>query len=193
MKIKLFLFALVLGLGFSHVNAQKMAYCNLEYILRNMPETGSMETEINTYRQKYSELLSKKEQYMQSKYEETMMLLQQTPPGITEAEAKKREEDINKLQQELKEDAARYEKDLGDKQERLLTPIIDKLKKAIDEVADAEGYVYVLNSMDGAGTTIVLKGPKENDLTEKVITKLGIKLPEAAKPATPAAGTTPRQ
>lgn len=188
MKIKLFFIALLLGLSFTKVDAQKIGHCNLELILRNMPETGAMEQEINTYRQKYSEMLSKKEQYMQVKYEETMQLLQQTPPAITEEEAKKREEDIMKLQKELKDDAARYERDLGEKQEKMLSPIIEKLKKAIDEIADAEGYTYVLNSMDASGTSIVLKGPKENDLTEKVVTKLGIKLQEAPKPATPPAG-----
>lgn len=190
MKIKLFFIALLLGLSFTKVDAQKIGHCNLELILRNMPETAAMEQEINTYRQKYSEMLSKKEQYMQVKYEETMQLMQQTPPAITEEEAKKREEDIMKLQKELKDDAARYERDLGEKQEKMLSPIIEKLKKAIDEIADADGYTYVLNSMDASGTSIVLKGPKENDLTEKVVTKLGIKLQEAPKAPTtaPAAG-----
>lgn len=190
MKIKLFFIALLLGVSFTKVDAQKIGHCNLELILRNMPETAAMEQEINTYRQKYSEMLSKKEQYMQVKYEETMQLMQQTPPAITEEEAKKREEDIMKLQKELKDDAARYERDLGEKQEKMLSPIIEKLKKAIDEIADAESYTYVLNSMDASGTSIVLKGPKENDLTEKVVTKLGIKLQEAPKAPTtaPAAG-----
>lgn len=176
MNIKTVFLTILLGLGIVAAQAQKLGHCNLELILRNMPETMQMEQEINTYRQKYGEMLSKKEQYAQVKYEEYMMLMQQTPPGLTEEEAKKREEDLTKLQTELQDDAKKYEKDLADRQDKLLTPIIDKLKKAIDEVADSEGYTYVFNSMDASGTSIVLKGPKDHDLTDRVITKLGIKL-----------------
>ena len=57
MKIKLFFIALFLAFGFTKVDAQKMGHCNLELILRNMPETAVMEQEVNTYRQKYSEML----------------------------------------------------------------------------------------------------------------------------------------
>lgn len=166
----------------------KIGHCNLELVLRYMPETEAMEKEISLYRQKYSERLANKEKVMQDKYAELQELLSKTPPPITEEEAKKREEELMKMQSELQADAAKYEKELGDRQNTMLTPIIEKLKKAIDEVAIADGYLYVLNSMDAGGNSIVLYGPKENDVTEKVLKKLNITLPTAPPAEAPKPG-----
>ena len=190
MKIKIVVSILCVLLGFSSsLNAQnvKIGHCNLELILRLMPETTAMDQELNLYRQKYSERLATKEKLMQDKYAEATELLSKNPPAITEEEAKRREAEIMKLQEELRSDSERYEKELGERQDKLLDPIIEKLKKGIDEFAAAEGYTYILNSMDASGTSIVLFGPKENDVTEKMMKKFGLSLPTA--PA--ATGTNP--
>lgn len=182
----------VLVLGFTllstslYAQAPKIGHCNLEILLRMMPETRAMETELDTYRQKYAERLSNKEKVMQDKYIELQELMSKTPPAITEAEAKTREEELIKMQNELKSDSEKYEKELGQRQETLLNPIIDKMKKAIDDVAIGEGFLYILNAVDASGTSIVLYGPKENDVTEKVAAKLNLTLPKAPEtPATP--------
>lgn len=191
MRVLVLVLSLFLSFGLmTKATAQniKIGHCNLELVLRYMPETEAMEKEISLYRQKYSERLANKEKVMQDKYAELQELLSKTPPPITEEEAKKREEELMKMQSELQADAAKYEKELGDRQNTMLTPIIEKLKKAIDEVAIADGYLYVLNSMDAGGNSIVLYGPKENDVTEKVLKKLNITLPTAPPAEAPKPG-----
>ncbi len=198
LNIKSWVSVLVLGFALlsttvSFAQAPKIGHCNLEILLRMMPETRSMEQELDTYRQKYAERLANKEKVMQDKYVEFQELVSKNPPAITETEAKAREEELIKMQGELKSDSEKYERELGDRQEKLLNPIIEKMKKAIDEVAIGDGFLYILNAVDASGTSIVLYGPKENDVTEKVAKKLNITLPTAAT-ATPAgtpAATTP--
>lgn len=194
LNIKSWVSVVVLGFALlsttvSFAQAPKIGHCNLEILLRMMPETRAMEQELDTYRQKYAERLANKEKVMQDKYVELQELMSKNPPAITEAEAKAREEELIKMQGELKSDSEKYERELGQRQETLLNPIIEKMKKAIDEVAIADGFLYILNAVDASGTSIVLYGPKENDVTEKVAKKLNITLPTAAVPA-PAA-TTP--
>jgi outer membrane protein len=60
-------------------------------------------------------------------------------------------------------------------------------------VAKEEGYTYIFNTSAG-GTTIMLFGPAEDDVTDKVLKKMGITRPAPTPaPSTPAApaGTTP--
>lgn len=197
-NIKSWLSVIVLGFALlsssvSYAQAPKIGHCNLEVLLRMMPETRAMEQELDTYRQKYAERLANKEKVMQDKYVELQELMSKNPPAITEAEAKTREEELIKMQGELKSDSEKYERELAQRQETLLNPIIEKMKKAIDDVALADGFMYILNAVDASGTSIVLYGPKENDVTEKVAKKLNITLPTAttATPPSTPAGVAP--
>ena len=51
-----------------------------------------------------------------------------------------------------------------------MTPIQEKVLKAVQEIADAEGYAYVFDV-----TGIVAVGPQSVDITDKVKAKVGVK------------------
>jgi hypothetical protein len=55
-------------------------------------------------------------------------------------------------------------------------------------VAKKKGFDYILNSVDGSGTSIVLWGPEGHDVTRAIVDELGIKLEgdESAPAAAPA-------
>lgn len=190
MNLKSGLSTILLGLilvltSSSYAQAAKIGYCRLGALLQIMPELKTMEQELEIYRNKYTERLAIAEKYLEDKYLEYQELISTNPPAITEEEAKLREEELIKLQNELKSESEEYKKVLEKRQENLLTPIIEKVKKAIDEVAIEEGFVYILNAVDASNTTIVLYGPKENDVTEKVAKKLNIVIPKATAVSTP--------
>jgi len=54
----------------------------------------------------------------------------------------------------------------------LLTPLIDKVKKAIEDVGTENGYTYIIDSATGVLLHI---GSGADNVTAKVKTKLGIK------------------
>ncbi|MGB0369226.1 MAG: hypothetical protein ACPGD8_07455, partial [Flavobacteriales bacterium] len=47
---------------------------------------------------------------------------------------------------------------------------------AMETVAKKKGFDYILNSVDGSGTSIVLWGPEGHDVTRAIVDELGIKL-----------------
>lgn len=99
-----------------------------------------------------------------------------------------KEKELTNLQNSIQEFQRSADQSLQQKQQALLKPALDKLQKNIDAVAEENGYTYVLNS-DGA-SPVLLHGPKEGDISDLVLKKMGITPGAAAAPkATPA--TTP--
>jgi outer membrane protein len=75
---------------------------------------------------------------------------------------------MQKRIQDYQENAS---KELQTKQEAIVKPILEKAKAAIQKVAKAKGYQYVLDSTIGAGV-LVADGP---DLSADVKKELGFK------------------
>lgn len=161
--------------GFVSVQAQNIiGYTNVEFVLASMPEFKAMNKTLQTYQGKLAEKLQVKDSYVKQKYQE---YLQKKEAGAPDAELKGLEEELLKLDAEVQQLAAKLDQDLVNKQQELLEPILAKLQKAIDEVAAAKGYKYVLNQTTSAGVSTILYGPEEADVTEAVFQKLGIALP----------------
>ena len=168
---------LLIGGFLTQVAAQKIGYCNIEFVLSQMPETQSMNQTLQTYSKKLSENLEAKNTFAQSKLQAYQAKLE---GGATEEELKPLMDELVKLDNELKETAADSERKLQQKRIELLGPIQEKLQKEIKTLAETDGYTYILNTVDGSGVSLVLKAPEENDVTAKLMERLGIPMPEAA-------------
>ena len=72
MKIKniLLILCLMAGFSFSAQAQLKIGYASIDYILSKMPETQSMQTNLQTYEKQLSDFLKKKEAYYQQKLQE---------------------------------------------------------------------------------------------------------------------------
>ncbi len=182
MKIKnIFVFAaLLVGLSFSLQAQIKIGYANIDYILAKMPETQSMQSNLQTYEKQLTSFLEKKETYYRQKLQELSQWAQ--TQGITSQEdprlATKAEElGLKKLAEELQKEAAAAEDKLAKRQVDLMTPITEKLEAKIKEVAKAQGYDYILNQTDSGGVSIVLYGPEDRNLTKAIMTALNIPIP----------------
>lgn len=176
MKLKIIILLIIAGLGMtSTLSAQKIAYANIELIVAYMPESTTMQQKLDAYQKELSQKLQVKEQYALAKMIEYQNLAQ---AGQDEARLKPRENELVKLEQEIRKEANEADIKLSAKRVELMNPITEKLKKAIVAVSDAEGYEYVLNSVDGSGMSIVVHGPEEHDITEKIMTRLGIQIPD---------------
>ena len=75
-------------------------------------------------------------------------------------------------QQRLQAFQQTAQKDLSNKEGELLQPIIDKAKKAIDEVAAENNFTYVFDMSMGA---ILYHSEQSVDMLPLVLKKLGIK------------------
>ncbi len=153
--------------------SQKIGYADLEIILAYMPESKVMEEQLKVYEKQLEKKLKVNQSYYEEKYNE---LIEKAEAGAPADEIKQMEAALIKIQNELKQAGMNADRKLSQKRMELLTPILDKLQDAMDTVSEAEGYVYVLNKIDGSGASIILKGPKEHDLTKRIMRQLGIKI-----------------
>ena len=155
----------------------KVGYTNVELILAYMPEAKSMEQTLATYQKKLGESLQAKEQYLQQKYQDYMKLKESG--NLSPQDAANKENEIMKLDEEVKKLATDSEQKLMEKRQELLEPSLTKLQNAIDKVAEENGFTYIMNQTTSAGVSTILYGPEENDMTKAIMKELGIQVPNA--------------
>lgn len=175
MKTKLTIFLLLLIAGIAApLSAQiKMGHANLELVLAYMPETQAMNKALGEAEQILGKNVQVKQSYLQAKVAE----YQESEATYTEQQKQEKQQELQKLDQEVRQAAQAAQNQLMLKQQEMLQPITQKLEAAIKSLAADENYQYILNSMTG-GNSIVLYGPPEHELTEKLMTRLGIEIPK---------------
>lgn len=158
----------------SHSKELAIGYTNVELVLTYMPETRQMEQNLQTYEKTLQQKYQVKNDYYQAKLMEYYE--KQQSNGLSPAEDQVRREELVRLEDEIKQFGADSEQQLVAKRTELLAPILEKLQRAIDDVAQEKGYDYVFNQLS-SGTSLILYGPKEKDITEDLMKKLGIAVP----------------
>ncbi|GGF16191.1 OmpH family outer membrane protein [Hymenobacter cavernae] len=161
----------------------KIGYTSVEYVLSQMPESKQIESQLKTYSTQLENQLKSKYSDYQTKAE----AYQKGASAMTEVVRADKEKELTGLQTSIQEFQRSADQSLQQKQQSLLKPALDKLQKTIDQVADENGYTYVLNS-DGA-SPVLLHGPKDGDISDLVLKKMGI-TPGAAPTAAAAPATT---
>lgn len=164
-------FMLSLGLLLStSLNAQKFGYVDSGAILEAMPEVKEAESNLEALGKQLQAKGEKMMQDFQIKYQDLQRRVQagDITPKDQESEGQALEEERNKIVQ--------YDQDmqqqLSVKRDALLTPILDKVKLAINEVAKENEYTYIFDGSPGVG--VILYADDSTDITSLVKTKLGV-------------------
>ncbi len=154
-------------------SAQKFGYVNSAQVMSQLSEVKEANSSLEVFQKQYEARLKS----MIEDYQKQGMALQtkvqqgEIAPKLQEEEAKKlqaMETEIGALEQEMRQKVA-------EKQESLIAPIIQKMQDAIDAVAAAGGYQYIFDASPGNG--ILLYAQENLNITEMVMTKLGITMP----------------
>jgi|JI61114C2RNA_FD_contig_61_1418721_length_768_multi_4_in_0_out_0_2 outer membrane protein len=155
-------FSMILG-----ANAQsKIAHINSSELMSVMPEMKDFETKMKNYETELRNQLESMQKELQENY---LQWTQDTVSSEVVMQIKKKKmEDLQATIQEFSQNA---EQSMQKKKEELYLPIYNKAKNAINEVAKARGFDYVLDSSEGLGVIVALSG---NDLLNDVKKKLGI-------------------
>jgi outer membrane protein len=178
-SIYLFLSAICLAFVVQAQNL-KIGYTDIEYVLTQMPEYKTASTDIELFQKKLEERFRIKNDYAQSKLQEYYDMER----TLTMDQKKAKEEELMKLDEELKQFEKDAQLEMQTKQDGMLAPIREKVLKAIEQVAAEKGYTYILNRTGGLMN--VLYGPKEDDVTDALATKLGITLQPRSTTTAPA-------
>jgi outer membrane protein len=154
-------------------SGDKIGFTNIELLLAYLPETKTIDKQMQTMEKKLAESLEVKQKYAQQKMQNYMERMQGDNP-LTESEQQAAAAELQKLEGEIQADVQKAQQKMMSKRMELLKPVQDKIQKAIDEVASEGGYTYILNQAVGQGIPSILYGDKNHDLTEKIAKKLGI-------------------
>lgn len=151
----------------SFVNAQsKMAHIDITQLLTSMPEMKTAEAELK----KLSETYNADIESSMKEFENKATLYQNEAPSKSKEENEKRAMELQGVKQNIGEAQQAAQRELQKKQAELFAPISDKAQAAINKVAAALGFDYVLDAQNGGGL-IVFKG---KDLLVDVKAELGI-------------------
>ncbi len=145
----------------------KIGHLNTNDLMQVMPGRDSAEQALNNYAQNLQKQLETMVNEFQSKYNDYLANETQFIDAVKQIKQKELV-DLQTRIQDFQEEAQNL---LSKKEQELMQPLIDKAKKAIDEVAKEKGFTYILDT----GTGAVLYWDGGEDIMIYVKEKLGIK------------------
>ncbi|MBB6370934.1 OmpH family outer membrane protein [Chryseobacterium shigense] len=164
-KLSVLFAVVVMVVSVSMAKAQKLATVDLMGVLNAMPEKKKADTDIKTFLDAKQAEIKKKADAGQAKLKQYT----EEAPKKTADENKARETELQKLQEEIAQMQDKAQKDLQAKQDVAFGPIEKKLNDAIEKVAKANGYEFI---MDANSAALVYKSGA--DATAAVKKELGI-------------------
>lgn len=168
-KVMFFAMVLLATVGVARVDAQKIGYVNMQELVTGLPEYAQVDSAVGQYRDDLSGQLQTMQEELQSKAASFVADSLKMSASIKQV---KRGELID-LQGRISQLQQASQQELQQKYATLLQPVVDKVTKAVTDIAKAKGYSFVFNDA-GDGSNLVVK-PAQDDLTPAVKTKLGIK------------------
>jgi len=149
----------------------KIGYTNVDYVLSQMPESKQIEADLKAYSAQLEAQLKSK----YSEFETKGQAYQKGAATMTDIVKADKEKELMSLRTSIEEFQKNADASLQKKQQSLMEPALDKLQKAIDDVAKENGYTYVFNSDAGFGTTpVLLHGPEDGNISDLVLKKMGV-------------------
>lgn len=171
MKKLLFVFALLLLATTGYSQRQKFGYVDTEYILKKLPEFRSAQRQLDELSSQWQMEIDLKYTLLDRKFKE----YKAEEPLLTSEQRRKREEEIVKMETEVKKfenEKFGPEGELFIKRKELIKPIQDKVFQAIQKVAKDGVFDFVF---DTAGNMVLLISDPKYDLSDEVLDILGVK------------------
>jgi len=133
------------------VNAQsKIAHIDVTALLSAMPEMKTAEAELK----KLSETYNADIESSMTEFQNKATLYQNEAAAKSKEENEKRALELQGVQKNIGEAQQAAQRELQKKQAELFAPISDKAKAAIDKVAAAQGFDYVIDAQQGGGLIV---------------------------------------
>jgi outer membrane protein len=168
---KLLLIAVFITATAVSSHAQRYAVIDSKYILDKMPEYTEAQQKLDQFSKMWQQEIDQKSAELDKMYKdydaEKVML--------SDDLKKKREDEIfnkEKALRDLQRQRFGYQGDLFKKREELIKPIQDKVYNAIQKLAVAKLYDFILDKSDGI--TVIFADPKL-DKSDEVLKELGVK------------------
>ena len=147
---------------------QKIGYLNAQAILADMTDMKAADSQLEAF----AKQLTAKDSIMVIGFQAKAQKLQEDQqkgllaPIALEAEKKKLEAE----KAQIEEFEQKMQQDLAERRKTLYQPVLDKVNKAIQDVAKEQAFTYVVDLTAGS----LLYADEKNDLQNAVRAKLGL-------------------
>jgi outer membrane protein len=151
--------------------AQRYAIIDTKYILGKMPDYVDADKKLQVVSEQWQKEIDNRQAELDKMYKdydaEKFML--------SDDLKKKREDELFNKEKEVRDLQKRrfgYQGDLFKEREKLVKPLQDKVYNAVQKIAVARGYDFILDKSEGI--TVIFADPKL-DKSDDVLRELGIK------------------
>ena len=155
------------GNGYS----QRYAVIDSKYILNKLPEYKDAQQKLDQFSKMWQQEIDQKSADLDRMYKE----YDAEKVMLSDELKKKREDEIYNKEKEVRDLQRKrfgYEGHLFKKREELIKPIQDKVYNAIQKLAAAKLYDFILDKSDGI--TVIFADPKL-DKSDDILKELGVK------------------
>jgi outer membrane protein len=153
------------------VFAQRYAVVDSKYILEKLPDYKEAQDKLNQFSVQWQKEIDTKQTALDKMYKD----YEAEQVMLSEELRKKREDEIfvrEKEVRDLQRQRFGFEGDLFRKRQELVKPVQDKVYNAIQKIAAARLYDFILDKSEGI--TVIFADPKL-DRSEDVLKELGVK------------------
>ena len=152
-------------------SAQRYAIVDTKYILDKMPDYKEAQAQLDKFSEAWQAEIDQKQSALDKMYKD----YEAEQVMLSEELRKKREDEIfirEKEVRELQRKRFGFEGDLFKKRQELVKPVQDKVYTAIQKIAVARMYDFILDKSEGI--TVIFADPKL-DKSEDILKELGVK------------------
>ncbi len=150
----------------ANAQTQKFGHVDFAKLYSVMPGQDS----VRAVYEAYATGLQNQMTTMQAELENKFMEYQANQATMSNIIKQTKEREIQDLQTRIEEFNTQAQQDLGEKEQELTAPIIEKARKAVEDVAKEKGYTYIFNSTEG----LLLYATPSDDIMPLVKAKLGM-------------------
>jgi len=157
--------AIILVCSFNAQAQSNVAHINTQELVESMPEMKSAKSELEKLAKTYETDI----QAMATELQNKIKQYDAESSTKTDEENGKRLQEVQSMEQSIRQYQAQAQQDLQKKELDLLKPITEKAKNAILKVGNTQGFDYILDSSQGQG--VIMANGK--DLLADVKSELG--------------------
>ena len=166
---KVIVFSTLLFAGNVSAQAQKFGHIDFQQLIAAMPEMEAGKAALKKVQDDLESKLGQMQKEYQEKGKEYVALAQ--AKDANEALVKAKQEEVASLQDRIQNFQQTAQEGLQKEEAKQYQPVIEKARKAVNEVAKEQGLMYVFEV-----NTVLYFSDQSVDIMKLVKTKLGIKL-----------------
>ncbi len=144
----------------------KIAFVNSQALMEAAPGRAAAESLLTKEGEGYRSQLTK----LQDSVNAMLTKYQKDEPTLTAATKDTRQKAIQALETDLQAKQAQFQQQFAQRQNEVMAPVTDVVKKVLDDIRNENGYAMILDNAPGASN--IVSADKNLDITDKVVSRL---------------------